>query len=189
MNLSSISVFKGNAATCMIRAGFRCGSETYLDSLFLLPAFAKGHARVLIGRMVMRQGSVILAAANLAAIVFIAFAQQPSASFPELVIKNNGLSKTDTSNLIHRVNFDSRGSIVVIGSQSNRSQVWTIGPEQSSAAFSGNYMPIRAAQWISNREYLVTSSPQQMIIWDVKRGRRSKEIKTATIDGFPLACH
>ena len=35
---------------------------------------------------------------------------------------------------------------------------------------------------------MVTASPLQAFVWDLDRQKRIREIKTASLDGFPLAC-
>ena len=115
---------------------------------------------------------------------------QVPVSPPKLVIQPGAASTANAQGaLLHRIHFNAAGALVVLGNQGNRTKVWTIGLDEEAADFGGNYLAVRAAQWLGDQEYLVISASQQIFLWDLKRRNRLREISTSTIDGFPLACH
>ncbi len=131
----------------------------------------------------------ILSIFSIAVCVLLFAGGQTPISSPQLVIRP-GATATDTQGaLLHRIHFNAAGSLVVLGSQGNRTKVWTIGLDEEVTDFGGNLLAVHTAYWLGDLEYLVTSAPQQVFIWDLKRRSRLREIRTSNIDGFPLACH
>src|SRR5689334_15924919 len=106
-------------------------------------------------------------------------AGQALVSPPQLVIKPSPSTSSTQGTLLHRIHFSAEGALVVLGSQGNRTKVWTIGLSEEASEFGGNYLSVRAAQWLGDLEYLVTSAPQQMFVWDLKRRRKLKEVGTS----------
>jgi WD40 repeat protein/uncharacterized caspase-like protein len=125
------------------------------------------------------------------AFCFLSFAEgQTLVSSPQLVIRSGATVTDDRGTVLHRIHFNATGALVVLGSQGDRTKVWTIDQKEETAEFGGNHLlTVRAAQWLSDLGYLVASAPPQMSIWDLKRWRKLREINISTIDSFPLTCH
>jgi WD40 repeat protein len=114
---------------------------------------------------------------------------QARAQQPELVLSPD-LSRPTA---IFGVQFYPEGSITVLGGNGSRVDRWTVGPSEDFSDFGSGYTEVRAAERIdataSADSYLVTASPLQMFVWDLKRRKRIREITTESLDGFPLTCH
>jgi WD40 repeat protein/uncharacterized caspase-like protein len=92
------------------------------------------------------------------------------------------------SNRIHDVQFDANGSITFLGSQGNRVDFRTIGREESYQTFSGGSLDVRAASWLPERNIIVASGGQQIIVYDTRQQKILRTISIFSIDGLPLVC-
>jgi hypothetical protein len=93
---------------------------------------------------------------------------------------------------IFNVEFSPGDSLTVWGRSGNRVDRWTVGPREDFSDFGGNFTDVRAAERFTGKDagdsYLITASPLQALIWDLKRQKHIREIKTASLDGFPIVC-
>jgi WD40 repeat protein/uncharacterized caspase-like protein len=128
--------------------------------------------------------------ASLVAAVMVSGIAQTPAPKPDLVLTPGAGGRVNT---IFSIGFFPADALTILGGSGNRVESWTIGPGEEFRDFGGNYTDVRAAERIDRASaddaYLVTSSPLQMFVWDLRRQKRISEIKTRSLDGFPLSCH
>ena len=92
------------------------------------------------------------------------------------------------ANRIHDVRFGPNGSITFLASQGNRVDFRTIGEEESYRNFIGGSLEVRAASWLPEKNIIVSSGAQQIVVYETKQQKTLRTISISSIDGLPLVC-